>query len=82
MKFVKSLANAVIVSGKFPFADSLTGEFYSGLFFSFGCGLDSHAPLNCKLLAVWIRKCNDDRETSQWISANTKVPCSPLKERQ
>ncbi|VDK67073.1 unnamed protein product [Onchocerca ochengi] len=43
-----------------------------GTVFCFACGYEWHEPVNCRLLKLWIKKCNDDSETSNWISANTK----------
>lgn len=43
-----------------------------GTVFCFACGHEWHEPVNCRLLKLWIKKCNDDSETSNWISANTK----------
>ncbi len=40
--------------------------------FCFGCGHDSHAPAVCPLVKLWLKKCADDSETSNWIKANTK----------
>ncbi|GAA5943109.1 E3 ubiquitin-protein ligase HEL1 [Sporobolomyces koalae] len=41
--------------------------------FCFGCGLDGdHRPCCCPIVKRWIKKCKDDSETSNWISANTK----------
>lgn len=40
--------------------------------FCFGCGQASHAPAICPLVKQWIKKCEDDSETANWISANTK----------
>lgn len=40
--------------------------------FCFGCQLDDHMPCACFLAAKWLKKCQDDSETSNWISANTK----------
>ena len=40
--------------------------------FCFGCGLDEHQPCICKIVKIWLKKCADDSETSNWISANTK----------
>jgi len=31
-----------------------------------------HAPIGCALLKVWLKQCNDDSETFNWISAYTK----------
>ncbi|XP_038067945.1 E3 ubiquitin-protein ligase arih1-like isoform X1 [Patiria miniata] len=38
----------------------------------FVCGENWHDPVKCKWLRKWIKKCDDDSETSNWISANTK----------
>ncbi|TYJ57089.1 hypothetical protein B9479_002190 [Cryptococcus floricola] len=39
----------------------------------FGCGYaDSHRPVICKIVKYWEKKCADDSETSNWLSANTK----------
>ncbi|PWN45025.1 hypothetical protein IE81DRAFT_226040 [Ceraceosorus guamensis] len=43
-----------------------------GNVFCFGCGLASHAPAICPITRLWSRKCEDDSETANWISANTK----------
>jgi hypothetical protein len=40
---------------------------------SFPCGENWHDPVKCKWLRKWIKKCDDDSETSNWIAANTKV---------
>ncbi|XP_065060477.1 E3 ubiquitin-protein ligase arih1-like [Rhopilema esculentum] len=40
--------------------------------FCFGCGESTHEPVKCKWLRKWQKKCDDDSETSNWISANTK----------
>ena len=42
-------------------------------YFSFGCGENWHDPVRCRYLRKWIKKCDDDSETSNWIAANTKV---------
>jgi len=41
--------------------------------FSFSCGENWHDPVQCKWLKKWIKKCDDDSETSNWIAANTRV---------
>lgn len=41
--------------------------------FCFVCGENWHDPVKCNLLRKWIKKCDDDSETSNWIAANTKV---------
>ena len=40
--------------------------------FCFGCTLADHQPAPCALVKRWVQKCEDDSETSNWISANTK----------
>ena len=40
--------------------------------FCFGCTLADHQPPPCSLVKKWLKKCEDDSETSNWISANTK----------
>ncbi|RKF63630.1 E3 ubiquitin-protein ligase dbl4 [Erysiphe neolycopersici] len=40
--------------------------------FCFGCGLADHQPAPCELVKRWLKKCEDDSETANWISANTK----------
>ncbi|KXS19377.1 hypothetical protein M427DRAFT_52815 [Gonapodya prolifera JEL478] len=44
-----------------------------GTTFCFGCGATGdHKPCTCWLVKKWLKKCADDSETSNWISANTK----------
>jgi len=40
--------------------------------FCFGCSLNDHQPAPCELVKRWLKKCADDSETANWISANTK----------
>lgn len=40
--------------------------------FCFGCTLTDHQPAPCSLVKKWLKKCEDDSETANWISANTK----------
>lgn len=40
--------------------------------FCFGCSLAEHQPCMCSLVKIWQKKCEDDSETSNWISAHTK----------
>jgi len=40
--------------------------------FCFGCSLNDHQPTPCTLVKMWLKKCEDDSETANWISANTK----------
>ncbi|OBT46201.1 ariadne-1 [Pseudogymnoascus sp. WSF 3629] len=43
-----------------------------GYRFCFGCILTDHQPAPCELVKRWLKKCADDSETANWISANTK----------
>jgi ariadne-1 len=44
-----------------------------GQAFCFGCGRSAdHQPAPCELVKKWLKKCADDSETANWISANTK----------
>lgn len=43
-----------------------------GFKFCFGCGQGDHQPAPCPLVKMWQKKCADDSETANWISANTK----------
>lgn len=40
--------------------------------FCFGCSMAAHQPVICPIARLWRKKCEDDSETSNWISANTK----------
>lgn len=40
--------------------------------FCFKCGETWHDPVLCVYLKRWIKKCDDDSETYNWIAANTK----------
>ncbi|KAL7007946.1 hypothetical protein EMMF5_002595 [Cystobasidiomycetes sp. EMM_F5] len=41
--------------------------------FCFGCNADAdHQPCVCAIVKLWLKKCADDSETANWISANTK----------
>ncbi|KAI5363979.1 Putative Zinc finger, RING-type, IBR domain, Zinc finger, RING/FYVE/PHD-type, TRIAD [Septoria linicola] len=40
--------------------------------FCFGCTLTDHQPCPCQLVKLWLKKCEDDSETANWINANTK----------
>lgn len=43
-----------------------------GFVFCFKCSQATHDPVTCEWLKLWLKKCDDDSETSNWISANTK----------
>ncbi|KAI7858327.1 hypothetical protein BDC45DRAFT_499369 [Circinella umbellata] len=40
--------------------------------FCFGCGVADHQPAICAIVKKWLKKCEDDSETANWISAHTK----------
>ena len=40
--------------------------------FCFGCTVTDHQPAPCSIVKKWLKKCADDSETANWISANTK----------
>ncbi|WFD05651.1 RBR-type E3 ubiquitin transferase [Malassezia vespertilionis] len=40
--------------------------------FCFGCAEAAHQPVICAIVKRWLKKCQDDSETANWISANTK----------
>lgn len=41
--------------------------------FCFGCSIDSdHRPVVCSVAKLWLKKCQDDSETANWIKSNTK----------
>jgi ariadne-1 len=41
--------------------------------FCVACSEDWHQPITCTLLKVWIKKCEDDSETNNWLAAHTKL---------
>ncbi|KAM0363761.1 hypothetical protein ACHAPZ_008895 [Fusarium culmorum] len=49
-----------------------TVECRCGFRFCFGCPNPDHQPAPCDLVKKWLKKCADDSETANWISANTK----------
>ncbi|KAH9859175.1 hypothetical protein C2E23DRAFT_716496 [Lenzites betulinus] len=41
--------------------------------FCFGCPIDAdHRPVVCAVARMWLKKCQDDSETANWIKSNTK----------
>ena len=41
--------------------------------FCFGCNVDGdHRPVICSVAKLWLKKCQDDSETANWIKSNTK----------
>jgi ariadne-1 len=43
-----------------------------GFSFCFKCSREPHQPIICNYLSKWLKKCDDDSETSNWIHVNTK----------
>lgn len=39
--------------------------------FCYDCQKEDHLPCPCKMVKMWIKKCNDDSETANWLDANT-----------
>eukprot|EP00761_Pharyngomonas_kirbyi_P012973 gb/GECH01013000.1/.p1 GENE.gb/GECH01013000.1/~~gb/GECH01013000.1/.p1 ORF type:complete len:601 (+),score=131.01 gb/GECH01013000.1/:1-1803(+) len=40
--------------------------------FCFQCLKEPHLPATCEMLKKWLKKCQDDSETFNWLNANTK----------
>lgn len=40
--------------------------------FCFRCQYENHVPCPCWLVKKWIKRCEDDSETANWIEANTQ----------
>ncbi|XP_017778087.1 PREDICTED: E3 ubiquitin-protein ligase arih1-like [Nicrophorus vespilloides] len=57
---------------KVTYVDSRPVQCTCGHTFCFACGENWHDPVRCTILRRWIKKCDDDSETSNWIAANTK----------
>lgn len=57
---------------KVSYVDAKPVSCQCGYVFCFACGESWHDPVKCGLLKKWIKKCDDDSETSNWIAANTK----------
>lgn len=45
-----------------------------GMQFCFSCLSDTHSPCSCLMWELWTKKCRDESETVNWITAHTK-PC-------
>jgi len=54
-----------------------------GHLFCFYCLQNWHDPVRCTFIQKWTKKCDDDSETFNWISANTKEcpTCSAIIEK-
>lgn len=53
-------------------ADAKPTLCHCGCLFCFSCCENWHSPVRCKLLKKWLKKCQDDSETANWMSSNTK----------
>ncbi|GMH17519.1 hypothetical protein Nepgr_019360 [Nepenthes gracilis] len=42
--------------------------------FCFSCSYEAHSPCSCLMWEFWAKKCQDESETVNWITVNTK-PC-------
>ena len=51
--------------------------------FCFDCQYENHLPCPCWIVKLWIKKCKDDSETTNWIQANTQAcpQCDSLIEK-
>ncbi|WOK98483.1 putative E3 ubiquitin-protein ligase ARI2 isoform X2 [Canna indica] len=45
-----------------------------GIQFCFNCSSEAHSPCSCLMWELWTKKCQDESETVNWITVNTK-PC-------
>ncbi|PKA66490.1 putative E3 ubiquitin-protein ligase ARI1 [Apostasia shenzhenica] len=45
-----------------------------GMQFCFRCLSEAHSPCSCLMWELWVKKCQDESETVNWITVNTK-PC-------
>jgi len=61
-----------IYAAKVSYSDAKPVECKCGHLFCFSCGNNWHDPVKCFYLKKWIKKCDDDSETSNWIAANTR----------
>uniref|UniRef100_A0A1I7TGW7 RBR-type E3 ubiquitin transferase n=1 Tax=Caenorhabditis tropicalis TaxID=1561998 RepID=A0A1I7TGW7_9PELO len=43
-----------------------------GMMFCSSCGNDTHEPISCGLLKLWLKRQEDDSETANWINVHTK----------
>lgn len=44
-----------------------------GLQFCFSCLCESHSPCSCLMWKLWRKKCEDESETVNWITVNTRL---------
>ncbi|KAJ0981803.1 hypothetical protein J5N97_010058 [Dioscorea zingiberensis] len=45
-----------------------------GIQFCFSCLSEAHSPCSCQMWELWTKKCQDESETVNWMTVNTK-PC-------
>ncbi|KAL3627009.1 putative E3 ubiquitin-protein ligase ari2 [Castilleja foliolosa] len=45
-----------------------------GFQFCFSCASEAHSPCSCLMWKLWMKKCQDESETVNWITVHTK-PC-------
>ncbi|XP_033213278.1 E3 ubiquitin-protein ligase arih1-like [Belonocnema kinseyi] len=57
---------------KVQFLESRSVTCRCGHTFCFLCGQNRHEPVKCELLKKWIKKCNEDLASCNWIAKNTK----------
>jgi len=66
----KHCGRCVIVS--IPPTTPLEVKCNCGEEFCFACSAEHHLPCSCDMLKKWLKKCEDDSETSNWLNSNTK----------
>lgn len=44
-----------------------------GFQFCFNCSSEAHSPCSCQMWELWTKKCQDESETVNWLTANTKT---------
>uniref|UniRef100_A0A1I7S7D3 RBR-type E3 ubiquitin transferase n=1 Tax=Bursaphelenchus xylophilus TaxID=6326 RepID=A0A1I7S7D3_BURXY len=57
---------------KVPHAECRPIKCECSMVFCFNCSQEWHDPVSCDMLKLWLKKCSDDSETSNWLNANTK----------
>ena len=53
-----------------------------GMQFCFSCLSEAHSPCSCLMWELWSKKCQDESETVNWITINTKTCpkcCKPVE---
>ncbi|KAK9740576.1 hypothetical protein RND81_03G045600 [Saponaria officinalis] len=53
--------------------DFLEVECACGHQFCFGCCGETHSPCSCLMWELWVKKCQDESETVNWITSHTKA---------